>query len=320
MEPTLLALRPLLRLWPDVASIPADRHKLVPTPSDEQLSREGAFDVSQLLVTGPTDAPDLTVLVCRPTAPGAQACPLLYWMHPGGMIIGNARTHLDLALDLASAFDLVVISVDYRLAPEHPHPAPVEDCYAGLLWAVEHAQEHGADGDRVIVAGGSAGGGLAAAVALLARDRGGPALLAQMLLSPMLDDRNDTASSWQMTGRDIWDHDLNALGWAALLGRQAGSDSVPPYAAPMRATDLSGLPATYIDVGSAETFRDEAVHYAARLWRVGVDAELHVWPGGFHGFEGAVPHAALSRDAHAAKLRWLGRLLTRHGGPLVVDS
>jgi acetyl esterase/lipase len=199
--------------------------------------------------------------------------------------------------------------VEYRLAPEHPHPAPVEDSYAGLVWTAEHAAELDVDPQRVIIVGGSAGGGLSAAVALLARDRGGPALLGQMLVCPMLDDRNDTPSAFQMAGLDIWDQSSNQMGWTALLGAQRGGPDVSPYAAPARATDLSDLPPAFIDVGSAETFRDEDVAYAVRLWQAGGRAELHVWPGGFHGFDGFAPQAPVSRDAKEARLRWLRRLL-----------
>jgi acetyl esterase/lipase len=174
---------------------------------------------------------------------------------------------------------------------------------------VAHAAELGVDPARVIVGGASAGGGLAAAVALLARDRGAPALLGQLLLCPMLDDRNETPSSWQMAGQGIWDRAANEVGWTALLGDARGGPDVSPYAAPARATDLSGLPPAFIDVGSAETFRDEDVAYASRIWQAGGSAELHVWPGGFHGFAGAVPQAAVSRAAVAAQRDWLGRLL-----------
>ena len=223
------------------------------------------------------------------------------------MIVGTNR--LGLPLDWAEELGLVVVSVEYRLAPEHPHPAPVEDCYAGLLWTAAHAEEIGGDPDRVILAGGSAGGGLAAALALLARDRRGPRPLGQLLMCPMLDDRNDTLSAHQMAGLGVWDRTANETGWNALLGEARGTDDVEPYAAPARATDLSGLPPAFIDVGSAETFRDEDVPYATRIWQAGGSAELHVWPGGFHGFDGLVPQAALSVDARGACLRWLRRLL-----------
>jgi acetyl esterase/lipase len=185
----------------------------------------------------------------------------------------------------------------------------VEDCYAGLVWTAAHAAELGIDADRIIIVGGSAGGGLAAAVSLLARDRGGPAVFGQMLMCPMLDDRNDTPSSLQMAGLGVWDHTANETGWTALLGDQRGGPDVSPYAAPARATDLSGLPPAFVDVGSAETFRDEDVAYATRIWQAGGRAELHVWPGGYHGFDGFAPQAALSLEANAARLRWLRRLL-----------
>ena len=130
-----------------------------------------------------------------------------------------------------------------------------------------------------------------------------------MLLCPMLDDRNETPSSHQMAGLGIWDRGANEVGWTALLGAARGGPDVSPYAAPARATDLSGLPPAFIDVGSAETFRDEDVAYASRIWQAGGDAELHVWPGGFHGFAGMVPDAAISKAAMAAQLAWLRRLL-----------
>jgi acetyl esterase/lipase len=203
----------------------------------------------------------------------------------------------------------VVVSVEYRLAPETPHPGPINDCYAGLAWTAEHAAELGYEPGRLIVAGASAGGGLAAALALMARDKGGPALAGQMLICPMLDDRNDTFSARQMAGLGVWDAAANHTGWTALLGAARGGPDVSPYAAPARETDLSGLPPTFIDVGSAETFRDEDVAYAAGIWQAGGHAELHVWPGCFHGFDGMVPQAAISQEAKAARVRWLHRVL-----------
>ncbi|WEH13432.1 alpha/beta hydrolase fold domain-containing protein [Streptomyces sp. VNUA24] len=289
--------------------IPAARERLraeVPLPTNDELSCGGLFEVWERTVPGPPGAPGVSLLICRPTSvPGPR--PIVYFTHPGGMIVGTNR--LGLPLDWAEELGLVVVSVEYRLAPEHPHPAPVEDCYAGLVWTAEHAGEIGGDPDRLVLAGGSAGGGLAAALALLARDREGPRLLGQLLMCPMLDDRNDTFSAHQMAGLGVWDRSANETGWNALLGERRGTDTVEPYAAPARAADLSGLPPAFIDVGSAETFRDEDVTYASRIWQAGGSAELHVWPGGFHGFDGLVPRAALSADAREARLRWLRRLL-----------
>ncbi|MBT2452343.1 alpha/beta hydrolase fold domain-containing protein [Streptomyces sp. ISL-43] len=157
----------------------------------------------------------------------------------------------------------------------------------------------------------SAGGGLAAALALLTRDRGGPAPIGQLLLCPMLDDRDATFFSHQMAGIDTWDRTSNATAWQALLGDRYGASDLSPYAAPARATDLSGLPPAYIEVGSAETFRDEDVAYANAIWQAGGQAELHVWPGAFHGFDTLAPRAALSQDARNARSRWLRRVLAQ---------
>jgi acetyl esterase/lipase len=282
---------------------------LVPLPTDEDLRRGGAFEVSTEHVPGRAGAPDVPLLICRPAGVSVPVgC--LYFIHGGGLIFGtNHGGGLLGALDHAERLQLAIVSVEYRLAPETPHPGPVEDCYAGLSWTVAHTADLGIDPARVIVGGVSAGGGLAAAVALLARDRGTPALLGQLLVCPMLDDRNDTPSAWQMTGRGVWDRAANEVGWTALLGDARGGPDVPAYAAPARATDLSGLPPAFIDVGSAETFRDEDVAYASRIWQAGGSAELHVWPGGFHSFAGAMPQATMSRAAVAAQRDWLTRLL-----------
>src|SRR5205823_2536521 len=148
-------------------------------------------------------------------------------------------------------------------------PTPIEDCYAGLVWTAAHAGELGIDPDRLMIAGGSAGGGLAAGCALLARDRKGPRLCAQMLVYPMIDDRDQTVSSQQIDGVGVWDRATNVMGWVALLGDRRGTDDVSIYAAPARATDLSGLPPAYIECGSAEVFRDEDVAYASAIWAAG---------------------------------------------------
>ncbi|MEU7416398.1 MULTISPECIES: alpha/beta hydrolase [Streptomyces] len=278
--------------------------------ADLDLTAGGAFAVEERAVPGPQGAPEISLLICTPTGPApARPRPVVYHVHGGGMVVGTNRVGVDVALEWARELDLVVVSVEYRLAPEHPHPAPVEDVYAGLLWTAEHAGELGADPERIVIAGASAGGGLTAALALMLRDREGPRPIGQLLLCPMLDDRNDTPSTHQMAGLGVWDRTANDTGWTALLGERRGGPDVSPYAAPARAEDLSGLPPAFLDVGSAETFRDEVVAFASRLWQAGGIAELHVWPGGFHGFDGFAPQAALSRSARAAHLDWLRRLL-----------
>ncbi|MGW7578043.1 alpha/beta hydrolase [Streptomyces sp. NPDC054765] len=308
LEPLTAMLPPLL---PDGIGSARRNAKEMSVPSSE-LSRSGAFDVEEHAAGTHGEGPGVRLLICRPSG-STGALPALYHIHGGGMVLGDATSGLSAVLDLAGELRLAVVSVEYRLAPEHPYPAAVEDCYAGLLWLVRHAAQTGIDPTRIVIEGASSGGGLAAAVALMARDRGGPALLGQMLSCPMLDDRNDTPSGHQMDGAGLWDRTSNATGWNALLAGRAGGLDVPPYAAPARAADLGGLPPAFIDVGSAETFRDESVTYASRLWQAGGQAELHVWPGGFHGFAVMIPQAPLSRDAKAAQTRWLRRLLDQHG-------
>ncbi|WP_036960363.1 alpha/beta hydrolase [Promicromonospora kroppenstedtii] len=235
--------------------------------------------------------------------------PGVFHTHGGGMIMGDRFVGLDQLLGWITDLDAVVVTVEYRLAPEFPDPYPVRDCYAGLRWTAEHAEELGIDLGRLIIAGASAGGGLAAGTALLARDEGGPALAGQLLIYPMLDDRDQTVSSAQIDGVGVWDRGSNVTGWSALLGERRGTEDVSVYAAPARATDLSGLPPAFIDCGSAEVFRDEDVAYATALWAAGVQAELHVWPGGFHGFDLMAPHTVLAQAMRAARDSWVARTL-----------
>jgi acetyl esterase/lipase len=276
--------------------------------SDGDLRRDGAVEFEERNVPGPAGAPAISLLICRPAGIDTPA-PGVYHTHGGGMILGDNRTGMAALLDWVEQLSVIVVSVTYRLAPEHPFPAAVEDCYAGLQWTATNAADLGIDAQRLLIAGASAGGGLAAAVSLMARDRGGPPLAGQVLMCPMLDDRNQTPSSFELEGVGVWDRTSNETGWASLLGEERGGPGVSPYAAPAREKDLSGLPPAFIDVGSVETFRDEDVDYAVRMWRAGGQAELHVWPGAFHGFDGLAPDAVLSRAARQARLAWVVRLL-----------
>lgn len=248
----------------------------------------------------------VSVIAPRDRAP---AGPGIYHIHGGGMVMGNRFIGADVLARWAVEHGAVCVSIEYRLAPEHRAPALVEDCYAGLVWMAENAATLGIDPDRIVVFGGSAGGGLAAGTALLARDRGGPRLLGQILQCPMIDDRCDSASARQLEGQGVWDRQCNVTAWQVVLGESYGTDRVDPYSAPARMTDLSNLPPTFIDVGSAETFRDEAMDYARRIMAAGGLCELHVWPGAFHGFYSIMPDAAVSRACTQARDAWLGRLL-----------
>ena len=239
----------------------------------------------------------------RAANPGAG----VLYIHGGGMVAGSVALYGPLVSDYVARSGVPMLLVNYRLPPENPHPTPLEDCFAALRWLAQHAPELGVDRSRLAVMGDSAGGGLAAAIALAARDRGGPALKKQILLYPMLDDRTmkpDSALGSLLT----WSYDDNATAWGALLGSALGSDSVSPYAAPARSKALSNLPPAYIEVGELDIFRDEDVDYAFRLARAGVSAELHVHPGAPHGFDAFAPDADVSKRAWADRVRTLVHL------------
>jgi acetyl esterase/lipase len=225
--------------------------------------------------------PDVRIRVHRPVAADGQL-PCLFSMHGGGMVLGSYQMD-DARFDAwCPRYSCVGVSVEYRLAPETPFPGALDDCYLGLKWVYEHHRELGVDPDHIGVGGTSAGGGLAAALALLARDRGEVPLRFQLLDCPMLDDRQITPSS-RLDGLHIWNRHSNAFGWRSYLGDLYGTPNVPAYAAPARATDLSGLPPAYVCVGAADGFRDEDIDYAVRLNQDGVPAELRVHPGAPHG-------------------------------------
>lgn len=199
------------------------------------------------------------------------------------------------------------LSVEYRYAPEFPAPTPVTDCYAGLQWLVAHAAELGVDPARIGIMGDSGGGGAAASLAVYARDRGGPAIARQILIYPMLDDRN-TVPDPALDGFLTWSYDDNATGWGALLGDRLGGPDVTPYGAAARLEDFTGLPPAYIEVGELDIFRDEDIAYARRLLAAGVSTELHVHPYVPHAFEVLVPTAAVSSRSAADRHRVLRRL------------
>jgi acetyl esterase/lipase len=237
----------------------------------------------------------------------AEPGPAAVYLHGGGMILGHIDLFDGSLSRYVSASGTPILSVDYRLAPEHPHPAPVEDAYAGLVWLHEHAAELGVDPARIAVFGDSAGGGLAAGVSILARDRQGPAIAKQILLMPMLDDRNLTPDP-QLAPFVLWSWDDNRTGWGALLGDAGGGPNVPASAAPARVTDPAGLPAAYIEVGQLDIFRDEDLTYALRLSQAGVPVEFHLHSGVPHEFESIAFTSDAAQRVIADRVRVLAAL------------
>ncbi|SEG95675.1 Acetyl esterase/lipase [Nonomuraea solani] len=254
-----------------------------------------------------TTADGATILLRWYTKLGAEPGPAAVFFHGGGMILGNVGLFDGTVSRYVSASGTPILSVDYRRAPEHPHPTPVEDAYAGLVWLHEHAAELGVDPARIGVFGDSAGGGLAAAVSILARDRNGPAIAKQILVMPMLDDRTLTPDP-EIAPFVLWSWDDNATGWQALLGEAAGGPDTPAYAAPARVADPSGLPPAYIEVGQLDIFRDEDLTYALRLGQAGVPVEFHLHPGVPHEFDGLAFTTDIARRVIADRVRALASL------------
>jgi acetyl esterase/lipase len=237
------------------------------------------------MVPGPAYSPQVRVYVINAGAPGAGR-PAILHMHGGGFVIGAARDDLRSLQEIASALDCVIVSVDYRLAPETRFPGSLEDNYSGLKWLYTNAEQLGADRSRIAVMGASAGGGHAAMLAIAARDRGEIPLAYQALIFPMLDDRTgSTRQKPPYQGALVWTPEHNRFGWSSLLGVPAGSLRAPYGAVPARIDNLKGLPPAFIGVGSIDLFVDEDIEYARRLIDAGTPVTLDVVPGAFHGFD-----------------------------------
>ncbi|WNV85667.1 alpha/beta hydrolase [Umezawaea sp. Da 62-37] len=305
LDPELRALLADLPLMTEIRPEMLARLRGFSSAPVEPLLEGRAVDRRELTVPAP-DGTRIPLSVFSPPSPVNAPC--VYWIHGGGMVMGDRFSQIDIPLDWLDLVGAVVVSVDHRLAPEATGTTLVDDCYRGLLWVAEHADELGVDPARIVVAGASAGGGLAAGVTLMARDLGGPSIAAQVLVCPMLDHRNDTTSSRQFSGIPaVWTREMNEFGWRSVLG---GLTEVSPYVSPATADDLAGLPTTYVDAGTAEVFRDEDVDYATRIWAAGGQAELHIWAGGFHGFDALYPRAGLSVSARRTRGEWLARVLS----------
>jgi len=297
----------------DLSDIPTGRERLaalgdaIPAPP---LPDSVTMEVIDVPGHG-ADDPPVALRLYKPAAhAGAGASTAaLYWIHGGGMVMGDAEMSDGECARWADMFDVVVASVDYRLAPEHPYPAAINDCLAGLAWFSASAAELGVSPERIVIGGASAGGGLAACLALKARDESGPAIHAQLLVYPMLDDRNQTASSHAIQDQRVWNRAANHSGWNAYLPDAAGSDGVSPYAAAARATDLAGLPQAYINVGTMDMFHDEDVAYAQALHQARVPVELHTYPGAFHASNKFCEGSDLSNRWTADEDAFLARVL-----------
>jgi acetyl esterase/lipase len=304
-------LRAALVTFPSVGDITGDVVNARQAISEQLAAFQGPpsenVTIENRHIPGPAGAPEVLVRLYTPKV-RQQALPALLWIHGGGFIIGSPLQDDAFCQRLVEEIGCVIVSVDWRLAPENPFPAGVEDCYAALTWMVASASELLIDPDRVAVAGNSAGGGVTAGVVLLARDRGGPKIAFQMPLYGCLDDRHITPSSTSITDERVWNTPTSKKAWQLYL---AGSDenNISPYAAPARATDLSNLPPAYICIGEVDLMRDENIEYATRLMRAGVSTELHVYPGAFHGFDVMVPTAQVSQRAVSEYIAALKRAL-----------
>ncbi len=238
---------------------------------------------------------DIRVLIYQPKEMEQHSGCCVYWIHGGGNVVGTPRED-DIAVLFMDSLKCTMVSVDYRLAPEHQHPEGMEDCYAGLVWVFQHAAELGIDKNKIAVCGESAGGGMAARTVLLNRERKGVDIAFQLLKCPMLDNTHDTPSG-RLSGYLGWDRDSSLWAWNAYLGGDFGKTATP-LQSPSRATDLSGLPPTFLYVGANELFRDEVIAYAQQLMKDNVPTELYVAPGVSHGGERMAPNAKVSQTVH----------------------
>jgi len=301
---SLLDLIPTIKITED--TLPLIRSAGIPFPSDPEVVK--AVDTVVLRVPGPSGEPEVGVSIYSPKDM-KELLPCIFHIHGGGFVRGSSAELCPVHQKLSLEANCVIVSVDYRLAPETHFPGAIEDCYAALRWVFENARKLNIDKLRIGVMGESAGGGLAASLALLVRDRGEFSLSFQHLIYPMLDDRTCvTQQPNKYVGEFIWTADSNFFGWKSLLGVKPGSEGVSIYASAARAENLSGLPPAYIVTGSLDLFLEEDIEYARRLMRFGIPVELHVYPGAFHVFNIA-PKSHVAANARRDSLSALKRSL-----------
>jgi acetyl esterase/lipase len=278
----------------DLHDIPAAREQMAALYEQVNVAEPRAsIEHSDHMASPGGEGSDVFVRLYRPRE-ATGALPALVWIQGGGLVLTAPDMDDQFCEEVAEQNGCVVVSVDWRRAPEHPFPAAVDDGYTALHWTVANARELGVDAARVIIGGHSSGGGTAAAVALMARDRGELDLCHQLLIYPMLDDRQITDSSKRVTDKEVWNRTSNEIAWRAYLGDMYGQEDVSPYAAPARASDLTGLASATILTSALDLFVDENMEYARRLMDAGVRTELHVYPGAHHAFDRQVPTAPVS--------------------------
>ena len=269
-------------------------------------------NIENVWINRPDSQQVLRIRVYQPKNPSIPV-PALLWLHGGGYVIGTPEMDDRVCADFARTLNMIVFSVDYRLAPTHPFPAALEDGYSALKWMASRSEKLGLDPERIAIGGASAGGGLAAAITQLAYDRNNIKPVFQLLIYSMLDDRTSARIEMESKRYLVWPHSSNRFGWESYLGQPCGEEHVPSYSVPARREDLSGLPPAWIGVGALDMFHEENTDYAKRLDRAGIEVDLETVPGAFHGFDVAKPNSSIARQFRDAQIAALKKYLMNQG-------
>jgi acetyl esterase/lipase len=264
--------------------------------------------IENIYIPGQDDRTKIRLRIYKPRSTIVPT-PVLIWLHGGGYVMGNPEMDDQRCAQFVRELGISIVSVDYRYAPKHPFPAGLEDSYSALKWAKSHAQQLGVDPKRIAIGGASAGAGLAAALVQLAHDRQEIKPVFQLLIYPMLDDRTVLRTEIDDSNSIAWNQKSNRYGWESYLGKKCGAEDVPAYSVPARRTDLSGLPPTWIGVGTVDLFHNEDAAYAQRLKECGVDCEIYIVPGAFHGFDVFDPQIPIAQEFQKAQIAALKKYL-----------